>query len=305
MHPSAVTLSGLGSTFREAAFGPPRAAPWVTVARIFITALLIGVGVDQVVSAIREWPLHDMDTYLAAAMRLRSGQSPYVHEVAYNAFWYAPWFAAVWIPFTFLPRVVVAVMWSALLLVATGLVSLRLARLGPSGLLLALLLGPSLFAVSAGGNVQSLILLPLLDWPARRGSAVWLGIVASLKVTPLLLVLVYIRRRQWHAALVAVGAAVLLLLPGVAMGLFWSGSSTDWGGSLASVSPVLYGLAVLGAAMASFAVRQRFAVTAAAVASVFALPRLFVYDSTLLAAGTASSQSRRRELPAREPLNGE
>jgi hypothetical protein len=139
-----------------------------------------------------------------------------------------------------------------------------------------------------------LILLPFLDWPVRRGSAVWLGIIASLKVTPILLVLVYVRRRQWRAALISVGAAALLVLPGLAMGLFSPGSSTDWGGSLASISPILYGAALLGAAIASFAVTPRFEVTAAAVASVLALPRLFVYDSTLLAAGTATAQSRRR-----------
>lgn len=283
-----------------ALFGSRSASIWLRCVRILLSALLIGVGVDQVVSAIREWPLHDMDTYLAAAVRLRSGEALYAPDVAYNAYWYAPWFAVAWIPLSYLPREAVAVGWSAVLLAATGAICWRMARLGPNGLLLALLLGPSLFAVSAGGNVQSLMLLPLLGWSARRSGPVWVAIAASLKLTPMLFVLVYVRRRQWVHAAIAIGLAAVLVVPGLAMGLLGSSSgvSSGWGDSLLGISPVLFVATIGLAALGIFAVPDRFATLAAATASILALPRLFVYDATLLVAGTPSTNAPSAPTPS-------
>jgi len=101
--------------------------------------------------------------YLEAARRLRHGRPLYVAgDVAVNSYWYAPWYAAAWVPFTFLPREVVAVAWSAVLLAATAAVALLLWRMRGTGALLALMVAPALFAVSAGGNVQALMVLALL-----------------------------------------------------------------------------------------------------------------------------------------------
>jgi hypothetical protein len=60
--------------------------------------------------------------------------------------------------------------------------------------------------------------------------------------------------------------------------------------SLLGVSPVLYVAVVLAALAATMIVPGRFAALAAAAASVLALPRLFVYDVTLVAAGAASKR---------------
>src|SRR5947207_10916394 len=89
----------------------PRSAPVrERYARIVVVAVLVAMAVDEVYFAIREWPLHDMDVYLGAAMRLRSGQPLYIPgDVAVDSFWYAPWFAIAWMPLTFLPRLAVAV----------------------------------------------------------------------------------------------------------------------------------------------------------------------------------------------------
>ena len=285
MHPFRVTFS---EALRAALFGPRSAPRWARYTRIVVSALLIGIGADQVVSAIGEWPLHDMDTYLAAAVRLRNGEPLYVPGAAYSVYWYAPWFAALWIPVSYLPRVIVAIGWSAVLLIATGLICLRLGRIGSSGLLLALLMGPSLFAVSAGGNVQALMLLPLLSWPSRRSGPLWVALAASLKLTPILFVLVYMRRRQWVATAVTVAAAGILVVPGLLMGLFRSGSTLDWGTSIFALSPLLYVTVVGTTVVGVFIVPFRISVLAACSAAVLALPRLFVYDATLLCAGTDS-----------------
>jgi hypothetical protein len=290
----------LAEALPAALFGPRSAPAWVRFTRILLAALLIGVGVDQVVSAIREWPLHDMDTYLAAASRLRSGAPLYAPDVAYNAYWYSPWFAVAWVPLTYLPREVVAVVWSAVLLAASAVISVRVARMGPSGFLLALMLGPSLFAVSAGGNVQSLMLLGLIGWPRSRFGPVWVGLAASLKYTPILLGLVYLRRRQWARAGVAALIAAILILPGIPMGLMQGPSSISggWGDSILATSRALY-VAVAGAAALSvLLVPGRFGPLAAATASVLALPRLFVYDATLLVAGIDGESKRPGDGPA-------
>ena len=79
-------------------------------ARLVALAVLVGLGISEIAFAIRDWPLHDMDTYLAAATRLRDGHALYVAgDVAVNSYWYAPWYAVLWVPLTYLPREVVAV----------------------------------------------------------------------------------------------------------------------------------------------------------------------------------------------------
>ena len=103
-------------------------------AQLVVAAILIAVGISQIFFAIRDWPLHDMDVYLAAARRLRDGETLYLSgDLAINSYWYAPWYAAAWVPLTFLPREVVAIGWSAVLLAATAAVSAMLWARGTRG----------------------------------------------------------------------------------------------------------------------------------------------------------------------------
>lgn len=258
-------------------------------ARLVVLAILIGIGISHLVFAIRDWPLHDMDVYLAAATRLREGQPLYVAgDVAVNSFWYAPWYAVLWIPMTYLPREVVAVGWSAVLLAATVAVSWLLARQGRWGVVLAILVGPPLFAVSAGGNIQALMVLGLLVGFHRRWGPVAVAAAASMKFTPALLAVAYLARREWWKAAASFGLAAVLLAPGYLMGITRAGVESGAAPSLLGVSPVLYGLAVFVALLGVFVARRRHAVLAASVAAVLALPRLFVYDVTLLAVGASN-----------------
>jgi hypothetical protein len=257
-------------------------------ARLVALAVLIGIGISHVVFAIRDWPLHDMDVYLAAATRLRDGQDLYVAgDVAVNSFWYAPWYAVAWIPLTYLPREVVAVGWSAVLLVATLLVAWLLARRGRWGVVLALLVAPPLFAVAAGGNIQPLMLLALLVGFHRSWGPVAVAAAASMKFTPILLVAAYVARREWWKAAASLVVAGVLLFPGYLMGITRAGVQSGAAPSLLGISPVIYAAVVAVAVAAVLVVPRRFAVLAAATAAVLALPRLFVYDVTLLAAGAA------------------
>ena len=263
----------------------------VRAARLVVLAILIGIGISHVLFAVRDWPLGDMDVYLAAARRLRDGEPLYVAgDVAVNSFWYAPWYAALWVPMTYLPREVVAVTWSAVLLAATAAVVLLLAREGRFGGVLALLVGPPLVAVSAGGNVQSLMLLALLVGFHRGWGPVAVAAAASMKFTPILMVAAYVARREWTKAAVAIGMAAALLVPSYLMGITRAGVQSEAAPSLLGVSPLLYGAVVALAVIVALRVPQRHALLAAATAAVLALPRLFVYDVTLVASGVAKPE---------------
>lgn len=266
------------------------------LAQIVVIAVLVAIGVNHVVFAIRDWPLGDMDVYLAAAQRLRDGEPLYVAgDVAVNSYWYAPWYALAWTPLTLVPREVVAVGWSAILLAGTAAVVWQLARLGRRGVALALLVGPPLFAVSAGGNVQSLMVLALLVGFHRRWGPLAVAAAASMKIAPILLVAAYVARREWGRAALSLGLAAVLMVPSLVMGIAEAGVRSEAAPSLLGISPVVYGAAVVAALAATFLVARRHAVTAAAVATVLALPRLFVYDVSLVAVGVASREERRPE----------
>jgi hypothetical protein len=258
----------------------------VRAARLVVLAILIGIGISHIVFAIRDWPLHDMDVYLAAATRLRDGQPLYIAgDVAVNSFWYAPWYAVLWIPLTYLPRIVVAIGWSAVLVLATAAVGLILARQGRWGLVLAILVVPPLFAVSAGGNVQALMVLTLLLGIERRWGPVAVAAAASMKFTPILLVAAYVARREWWKATLSLALAAVLLLPGLLMGITGAGVQSEAAPSLLGISTLLYAAVVVVGLLATVLLPPRYSVLAGATTAVLALPRLFVYDTTLVAVG--------------------
>lgn len=258
------------------------------IARLIVLAILIGIGISHVIFAIRDWPLHDMDVYLTAAKRLRDGQELYVAgDSAVSAFWYSPWYAVVWIPLTYLPRDVVAIGWSAILIGATGVVCWLLSRRSAWGVVVAVLIGPPLFAVSAGGNIQSLMVLALLVGFHRSWGPVAVAAIGSLKLTPFLLVAVYVARREWWKAGISIVLGAVLLVPGLLMGMVRLGIEWDAAPALLGASPVLYGLLLIGAVISVFVVPARFALLAAATATILALPRLFIYDATIAVVGLA------------------
>ncbi len=266
------------------------------IAQLVVVAILVGIGVSHVVFAIREWPLGDMDVYLAAAARLRDGQPLYVSgDIAMNSFWYAPWYAVLWVPLTYLPRDVVAVAWSAVLLAATAVVTVHLWRRGPPGRLVAIFAAPPLIAVSAGGNIQSLMVLALLLGFHRRWGPLAVALAASMKFTPILLTAAYVARGEYRRAAWTLALAAVLIVPSLLLGIADADIRSDAARSLLGVAPVLYVLTVLSALGATFVVPRRHAVLTAAVAAVLALPRLFVYDTTLVVIGAAKDDDSATE----------
>jgi hypothetical protein len=253
----------------------------------------VGVGINHLYWALTDWNLVDMNVYWDAAHRLRAGESLYANGAnTFHAYRYAPWFAGAWVPLTYLPKALVGFAWSIVLLAASAAVLWPLLRLRTTpALLLFVLMLPLLVPMASGGNVQPLMVAALLYGLPRRSGPLWVALAASLKVTPILFVLVYVGRREWTRAAVTVLIAVALLAPALLMGL--SPTTVDAGpvAALLAISPVLYVVVAIAASIAALVVSARwptYGPIASATASIISLPRLFLSDVTTLLAGVPS-----------------
>jgi hypothetical protein len=257
-------------------------------------AVIIGIGVNHVWWSIADWHLDDMDAYWNAGLRLRAGEPlfpPVTDVLASEVYRYSPWFAWLWAPLTVLPREIVNVLWSAVLLAASAAAVWPLARRG--AWIAAAFFLPVLIGISAGGNVHALLIAALMLGVERRSGPLWIAIAASLKLFPILFALTYIGRRQWLKAAVTVAITVLLLAPYLRYDLT-NYVTTAGGAALLWDWPVVYGAAVVAAfGAALWAARTRYAWLASSVAVVLALPRSFLYDVTWVMVGAADEDRDR------------
>jgi hypothetical protein len=268
-----------------------RASRW---ARLVTVAVVSGVGISIIVLAIVDWHLRDMEVYEAAAWRLRDGQALYGGEVdELSAYRYAPWFAYAWVPLTYLPAPVVRVAWSSLMLASTALAVWPLLRRG--GVPAALLFGSILIGISAIGNVHPAMMALLMWGLPRRWGGIAVGVAASLKLVPILLVLHFVAERRWRQAVATVVVAAALWLPVLAYEI----APVSFDSGAARVLDTWAWLTVGGAAAFAatwLALRQsRMSTLAAGTAAVLMLPRLFVYEVSLVMVGAIPP--RRRDRP--------
>jgi hypothetical protein len=258
-------------------------------------AIIGAFAIANVVWTLQTWPMGDFGTYWTAAERIRDGGPLYVGDDPLHSYRYAPWFAWLWVPLTALPREVVAVGWEVMLLAATAAAVLPL--LNRYGWPLAALLGPLLFAVTAGGNVQALMVCALLYGIDRRSGPLWIALAASLKATPLLLVGVHVARREWGRVVLTLALTAALVAPMAFYDLApLTGRVAGVEPGLLAISPVAFaavGIAT-AAVVAAFAMRRsNWTMLAALAGSVVTLPRLFAYDVTILLAVRSTSTDRK------------
>lgn len=259
---------------------------WGRLARTAALGLIIGLGIANLYWSITAWTLSDAGAYWDAANRLRDGGDlyPMVSDVeASNVYRYAPWFAWLTVPFTYLPQMVAGAIWSAVLVAASILAVVPLARRG--AWLAVAFFFPILIGISAVGNAQALLVAALVWGVERRSGPLWIGLAASLKIVPILLVLVYVGRGEWRRAIAAVAVAAVVTMPVLLYDLSGYVTTAGDAGGLIEV-PLLY-VAAVGATLIAV---LRLAPgphgwLAATVAAVVATPRLFVYDVTYVLAG--------------------
>lgn len=272
-------------------------------ARLIVTALLVGLGFALLIFALSDWRLTDASAYWQAALRVRGGEQLYpavANVEASNVYRYAPWFAWLAVPFTFMPTILAGALWSAILVVASCVAVIPIARNG--ALAIGFFFWAVLIGISAIGNVQPLLVAGLVWGVERRSGPLWIAVAASLKAFPLLFTLVYLGRRQWIRAAVTGLLTALLVAPMLLYDL--AGYTTDAGVATALVNwPPAYVIAVVALAIVTLAVaRGRFGWLAAAATVAVALPRLFVYDITFAQVGLPVGQTRRSPDPDEAPM---
>lgn len=243
----------------------------------------------------------DVSAYWEAAERLRSGGTLYATGAA-NApdlYRYAPWFAAAWIPLTFLPRDAVTAGWVGLMLAAALISTVPLLRRGPAGWAAMAIFAPTQIEGAIYGNVQPLLVLMLLWGVERRSGPLWIALGASLKAVPIVLAVVYAGRGEWRRAALTAGLTILLVSPALLFDL--SGYSIAAGPrqeSLAGVSALLFVPVAVAAMVATWLLtRTRFGWLAGGLAMILTLPRYLDYQIGFLLVGFARRPRSPRRLP--------
>jgi hypothetical protein len=103
----------------------------VRLARLLALAVIVGVGISELWFAVSQWTMTDSAAYWNAGMRLREGAPlyPVVSNVeASDVYRYAPWFAWLTVPFTYLPVWLAGAVWSLILVAASVAAVVPLAR---------------------------------------------------------------------------------------------------------------------------------------------------------------------------------
>lgn len=193
------------------------------------------VGLVAAGAATGAWAggLTDLLVYQWGGRAVLDGLSPYArHDPATGLpFTYPPFAAVLMVPLALLPTWLAAALWTGASAGALGasvvVVRRALGRSSPAGLVVVL--GVAALALEpvwqnlAFGQVNLLIMLVVLAdvlHPGRRLSGIGLGIVAGVKLTPLVLVVLLVAAGQRAAAaraLLAFGATVavgLVAVPG-------------------------------------------------------------------------------------------
>lgn len=270
--------------------------------------LLFAIGDIWLLRA--NWGFEDVRAYWEAALRLRQGLPLYGgtnDPNSYAVFRYAPWFAWLWVPLTYLPRHAAELLWGTLLAASSLAVLVALVRLRTAAAIaLAVLLLPMFFSLVQVGNVQPLLVAILAFGISRWSGPLWIALAASIKATPLLYVLVYVARRQWmRAALTFVTTAILLaplLLadasnyetdPGASFSLYYYVSPLAWA--------IAAGASVLLAAWLAWR-RSDWVWVAASVAVALCAPRAHPTYATFLAVGLLDGARDRIERRTLGPI---
>jgi hypothetical protein len=148
----------------------------------------------------------------------------------------------------------------------------------------------------AYGNVQPLLIAALMFGSRGRGGPLVVAACASLKVVPILMVLVDIRRGELKRAAITLGIFAVLVAPMLLHDL--SGYSTAVGPrqlSLAQVWPGLWLAVALLSVLATIVLgRSRYRWLAAGVAMVLTLPRLLTYELSFLMVGMIEERRAQR-----------
>jgi hypothetical protein len=265
------------------------------VRRVLVVAAVLGLalGIQTLVLHLTLDPLADVHAYYDAGARLNAGQPLYDQPATTNDnefYRYPPLLAILFRPLALLPFDAAALLWEGFLVVCLGLTILRLGLNRRTWIVMGMLALPTLWSLAIGQAHIAVTLLMALGSP-------WsIALAAHLKVFPALAAIWWIGRRDvrslslfglWLAAFAVVQfvlePAGTLAFPAT-LGLEQVGAVENR--SLYAISPALWAVAlVVGIVIAWRLAPTRYGWLAAVALSVFATPRLLIYQvSTLVAA---------------------
>jgi hypothetical protein len=262
---------------------------------VVFTAAVVGIliGINTFLLHLGSDPLGDVHAYYDAGSRLNAGVPLYDQAATTNDaefYRYPPLLAIVFRPLALLPFATAALIWEAIVVVSLIALIVRL-RPGFRGwLLFGMLAMAILWSLAIGQAQVPMTLLVAIGAP-------WsIALAAHLKILPALVAIWWIGRRDWRslgrfaAWMVALAVVQLVLEPAATLafpGVFnlgQVGEVRNW--SPYVVSPWLWlALVVAGAFAAWRLAPTRWGWAAAVALSVFATPRLLLYQLMTLVAG--------------------
>ena len=276
---------------------PLPARTWLRRGLRVVAVVLAGfgllLGIEVLILHLTTDPLADVHAYYDAGARLNAGLPLYEQTADPNFnyyYFYPPLLAIVFRPLALLPFTTAALIWEAVLLVATVLTFRRIGLREPVVLVACILALPILWTLAIG-QAQALVTLLL-----TYGNPFAVALAANIKVFPGLVAVYWVGRREWRrlgifaAWMAALIAFQFVVEPAATLGyidfLRFDLVANVQNLSLYAISPILWQVSVVVmAVVALILARTRWGWPAAIVLSVFATPRLLSYQlSTLLAA---------------------
>lgn len=264
------------------------------VALIIHVGAVIGlvIGLGAFAWHLLNDPLADVHAYYDAGARLNAGQPLYAQAATTNDadfYRYPPLLAIAFRPLAMLPFPIAAGIWESVVVAATLLTLGRIVSGRPRGLALGILAMPILWTVAIG-QAQALVTLGLAS-----GSPLGVALAGNLKLTPYLVAVYWVARREWRplvrlAGWTAVLVAVQVVLEPAGSVAFLGFSSFSQVGEVRNlspyaVSPILWGICVAALGLLAWRLAPgRWGWAAAVVLAVGITPRLLAYQlSSLLA----------------------
>jgi hypothetical protein len=148
-----------------------------------------------------------------------------------------------------------------------------------------------------GGHVQPALIAALAWGIGTRWGPGAIAMVASLKLAPILFVLVYIGRREWRKAAVTLALTVLLVAPILFFDLTYFPTDTTGSWGLFEWSPVIWFVVVVGLAGYTLA---RPSWSAASVLVTLSIPKFVYYDVSYLVVGRYADVQAEANRPTEE-----
>ncbi len=275
--------------------------------------LLALVGLDVLARHLATDPLADIHAYYEAATRLNAGLPLYAASGDVNSphyYFYPPLLAILFRPLALLPFEAAAAIWEAITLVSFGLTLWLLGlRRRRTWIAVGLLAAPIAWTLCIG-QAQSLVTLLL-----TIGNPASVAFAGQLKLTPALVALFWIGRRDWRSVGRFVGWSALLIafqfvLEPAGSIAFLTNTNLGLVGQVNNLSPyavspaLWFALAIVGFILVLRLAPTRAGWASAITYSVLVTPRLLGYTlMSLLAALRDPTTESPPAVADNDPLN--